>query len=93
MSAPATGVAMLLRWLKLPGFVYAYAETAGQAECEGWGFERYLDQLAEIEARCRRRIDRLLGASHLPHDKTLSALDLDRLPTQVRGPQPRCHGS
>jgi DNA replication protein DnaC len=86
MSASATGVAMLLRSLKLPGFVRAYAETAGQAEREGWGFEHYLGQLAEIEIeeRRRRRIDRLLRASHLPHDKTLATLDLDRLPVQVR---------
>lgn len=86
MTAPAAGVGMLLRSLKLPGFVRAYADTAGQAEREGWGFERYLGQLAEIEIedRRRRRIDRLLRASDLPHDKTLATLDLARLPAPVR---------
>ena len=86
MTAPAAGVGMLLRSLKLPGFVRAYADTAGQAEREGWGFERYLGQLAEIEIeeRRRRRIDRLLRASDLPHDKTLATLKPAQLPVPVR---------
>jgi DNA replication protein DnaC len=96
MTAPATaGVGMLLRSLKLPGFVRAYAETAGQAEREGWGFERYLGQLAEIEIeeRRRRRIDRLLRASDLPHDKTLATLKPARLPVPVRRRLPSlCEG-
>ena len=80
MTAPATaGVGMLLRSLKLPGFVRAYAETAGQAEREGWGFERYLGELerkvlafVEAEQRFRaaraavdRREQRARGFDHL----------------------------
>jgi DNA replication protein DnaC len=95
MTAPAAGVGMLLRSLKLPGFVRAYAETASRAEREGWGFERYLGQLAEIEIeeRRRRRIDRLLRASDLPHDKTLATLELGRLPAPIRRQLPGlCEG-
>lgn len=95
MSATATGVGVLLRALKLPGFVRTHAEVGEQAEREGWSFERYLGHLAEIEIEERRvrRIERLLRASGLPHDKTLSTLDLGRLPTPVRRSLPGlCEG-
>lgn len=95
MSAGSQGVPVLLRALKLPGFVRAYTEVAEQAEREGWGFERYLGQLAEIEVeerRCRR-IDRLLRGSGLPGDKTLDTLDHLRLPAPVRRALPTlCDG-
>ena len=86
MSGAAAGVDVLLRALKLPGFVRAHAEVGEQAEREGWSFQRYLGQLAEIEIEERRvrRIERLLRASGLPLDKTLSTLDLGRLPAPVR---------
>ena len=82
----AAGVGLLLRSLKLPGFVRAYAEVAEQAERQGWGFERYLQHLAEIEIEERRvrRIDRLQRSSGLTHDKTLATLELGRLPAPVR---------
>lgn len=94
MSA-ASGVGVLLRSLKLPGFVRAYSEVAEQAEREGWGFERYLLHLAEIEVEDRRchRIERLLRQSGLPHEKTLSTLELSRLPAPVRRSVPTlCEG-
>jgi DNA replication protein DnaC len=79
-------VSVLLRSLKLPGFLRVHGEVARQAEREGWGFERYLHHLAEIEIEERRvrRIERLLRASDLPHEKTLATLDLKRLPAPVR---------
>jgi DNA replication protein DnaC len=95
MSAGAAGVEMLLRELKLPGFVRAHAEVAAQAEREGWAFERYLHHLAEIEIEERRvrRIERLLQGSGLPHDKTLGTLELGRLPAPVRRSLPGlCEG-
>jgi DNA replication protein DnaC len=95
MNAPAGNVGMLLRSLKLPGFVRVYSEVAQQAEREGWGFERYLLHLAEIEIEDRRghRIERLLRQSGLAHDKTLSTLDLSRLPAPVRRSVPTlCEG-
>ena len=96
MSATtAGGVSVLLRSLKLPGFVRAYGEVAEQAEREGWGFERYLNHLAEIEIeeRRNRRIERLLRQSGLPQEKTLTTLDLARLPVPVRRTVPTlCEG-
>jgi DNA replication protein DnaC len=95
VSAAAAGVDVLLRTLKLPGFVRARAEVGEQAEREGWSFARFLEHLAEIEIEERRvrRIDRLLRASALPHDKTLSTLDLARLPAPVRRSLPAlCEG-
>jgi hypothetical protein len=51
----SASAAVLLRSLKLPGFLRSYAEVAAaQAEREGWGFERYLLHLAEIEIEDRR---------------------------------------
>lgn len=80
------GVEVLLRALKLPGFVRCHAEVARQAESEGWAFGRYLHHLAEVELEERRmrRTERLLNQSCLPQDKTLSSLDLGRLPVPVR---------
>jgi DNA replication protein DnaC len=88
-------VGMLLRSLKLPGFVRSYQEVAQQAEREGWSFERYLLHLTEIEVEDRRahRIERLLRQSGLPQDKTLATLDLSRLPAPVRRSVPTlCEG-
>ena len=95
-----SGVSVLLRSLKLPGFVRAYAEVAEQAEREGWGFERYLLHLAEIEVEDRRchRIERLLRQSSLPREKTLCTLELARFPVfrvparDSRKPLPLCTG-
>lgn len=95
MSAAPESVPVLLRSLKLPGFVRAYAQVAEQAEREGWGFERYLHHLAEIEIEDRRgrRIERLLRQSSLAQDKVLSTLDLSRLPAPVRRTVPTlCEG-
>lgn len=93
MSAPSAAV--LLRSLKLPGFLRAYSEVAAQAEREGWNFERYLLHLAEIEIEDRRchRVERLRRQSDLPHDKTLATLELSRLPAPVRRTMPTlCEG-
>lgn len=94
MSTQAS-LPVLLRSLKLPGFVRTYSAVAEQAEREGWGFERYLLHLAEVEVEDRRchRIERLLRQSGLPHDKRLSTLDLSRLPAPVRRSVPTlCEG-
>jgi DNA replication protein DnaC len=91
----SAGVDVLLRSLKLPGFVRCHVEVAQQAEREGWGFGRYLHQLAEIEVEQRRvrRIERLLHQSDLPADKTLATLELERLPATVRRSLPTlCDG-
>jgi DNA replication protein DnaC len=95
MSAGTDGVGVLLRALKLPGFLGHFQLVAEQAEREGWGFERYLHHLAELELeeRGRRKIERLLRSSGLPLEKTLATLELDRLPAPVRRQVPRlCEG-
>lgn len=86
MSAGTEGVGVLLRALKLPGFVGHYRPAAERAEREGWSFERYLHHLAEVEVdgRDRRKIERLAKSSRLPPEKTLGTLELDRLPAPVR---------
>lgn len=89
------GVGVLLRALKLPGFLGHFQLVAEQAEREGWGFERYLHHLAEVELdeRARRKIERLVKRSGLPPEKTLATLELDRLPAPVRRQVPRlCEG-
>ena len=95
MSAATDGAGVLLRALKLPGFVEHFETVAEQAEREGWSFEAYLHQLAEIELeeRGRRKIARLLKRSKLPSDKTLATLELDRFAAPVRRQVPRlCDG-
>jgi DNA replication protein DnaC len=94
-TAPPAGLEMKLRALKLPSFVAHHGEVAGRAETDGWRFEQFLDVLVdlEVEERTRRRIERVLKASHLPADKTLATLDLARLPSAVKRQLPTlCEG-
>jgi DNA replication protein DnaC len=86
MSDEKPSLDLLLRTLKLPSFARYRAEVAGQAEREGWSFERYLATLVETELseRRRRRIERLSKGSDLPPDKTLGTLRAEALPTPVR---------
>ena len=95
ITTTTQGLDVLLRALRLPSFVESYEETARRAEQEGWSFEHYLQHLAEVELtdRERRRTERLLKRSRLPTDKTLDALDLERLPAKVRRQLPTlCEG-
>lgn len=82
----AGGLKVLLRALKLPSFTTFYEVTGARAEAEGWGFDRYLRELAEQEVSDRqvRKIDRIRTSSHLPPEKTLRTLELNRMPTKVR---------
>ena len=85
----------LLRELKLPGFAARHGELAAKAEKAGWGFERYLQALAEAELdqRHQKRLERLLRASKLPMEKTLATLETARLPMPVRRMLPTlCEG-
>ena len=93
MSAHSLGV--MLRSLKLAAFVDHHQEAAHTAQRQGWEPMAYLQYLTEleIETRRQRKIDRLLKASHLPTGKTLSALDLTRLPQRVQRQLPSlCQG-
>ncbi len=88
MTTAAAGdtIEMLLRELKLPSFLNHHRGLAEQAEQAGWSFHDYLLQLAEVEVKERheRKILRLRKSSHLPAEKTLHTLELDRLPAPVR---------
>ncbi len=85
MSATISGLAILLRALKLPTIRRHAEEIAQLAEREGWTFERYLHHLVELEVmeRRRRRIARHLKDSDLPGEKTLATLVRSRLPPKV----------
>jgi DNA replication protein DnaC len=78
-------LAALLKELHLPTMRQEFAAAARRAEQAGWTFEAYLQGLAERECETRRtsRIERLLRASRLPPDKTLTTFELDRLPLPV----------
>jgi DNA replication protein DnaC len=77
---------MLARALHLPSVGREYARVADIAAQEQWSYEQYLHSVleAEMSERQRRRIERLLHASHLPDGKALSTLDRSRLPAHAR---------
>ena len=85
-STDPPSLPMLLRRLKLPSFVNYYTEVARKAQSEGWTFEEYLQNLAELELseRERRRKERNLKRSGLPKDKTLATLNTKKLPRKVQ---------
>ena len=95
MTVAVESLPGLLRTLRLPSFVRAFEDVSTQAEQEGWGFERFLRQLVEIEVedRRQRRVERLLRSSKLTLEKTLTTLELARLPAAVRRQLPTlCEG-
>lgn len=101
MTTPATvstesqTLPMLLRALRLPTIASHHEDEARKAETEGWPLLRYLRHIVELELADRkgRRIERLLRASGLPREKTLSAMRLEKVPTKVRRQLPGlCEG-
>jgi DNA replication protein DnaC len=87
---------VLLRGLKLPGFVDHHESMAIRAEKAGWTFGQFLRALADVEMqeRRQRRTERALKASGLPNEKTLATLDRDKLPLKVRRVLPTlCEGT
>jgi DNA replication protein DnaC len=86
---------MMLRSLKLPGFARYAQEIALKAERESWSFLQFLNHLTEMEVneRSNRRIERYVRQSELPSQKTLSSLEMDKLPEKLRRQLPRlCEG-
>jgi DNA replication protein DnaC len=63
-----------------------YVALANQAVQEEMSYGRYLYELAvkECEVRRANKIQRLVKASRLPLEKTLSTFDLKRLPLKLR---------
>jgi DNA replication protein DnaC len=74
-----------LRDLHLPTIRSEYDSAAERARQESLSYERYLLDLAERECDSRRsrRVERLLRESRLFLEKTLSTLDLKRLPSKA----------
>lgn len=90
-----SSLTLLLRLLKLPGFVEAHESLAEEAERLGWTHLEYLRQLVDLEVaeRSRRRIERHIKQSSLPGEKTLATLDLSLFPAKVRSRVPSlCEG-
>ncbi len=75
----------VLKELHLPTVRASYEEIATAATKDALSYEQYLLTLMEREHEVRRenRIARLLRASHLPTEKTLSSFDRKRLPEKV----------
>lgn len=75
----------VLKDLHLPTVRALYTEQARMAEQESLRYEEYLLELMEREHEVRRenRIARLLRASKLPLEKSLSAFDRTRLPNRI----------
>lgn len=76
-----------LKAFRLPSFLEYYEPLAERGDKEDWSHIQYLQELSTLEAQARqdRKITRLLKQSKLPRDKTLSTLELVRLPASVRG--------
>jgi len=93
-TAPA--LTMLLKMFHLPAFVNNYEDLARKAEKEAISYERYLHELAQMEAyeRHNRKIAQLLKRSCLPREKTLERFEQDRLPKKIRSLLPTlCEGN
>jgi len=74
-----------LKELRLPAMRDCYEQEAQRAQQETLSYEQYLFELAgrECEARRQHRVERFLGESRLPLDKSLDAFDMKRLPRKV----------
>jgi DNA replication protein DnaC len=74
-----------LRQLHLPVIRRDYESTAQRARQESLSYEQYLLDLAERECESRRanRVERQMRDSRLFLEKSLSSLDLKRLPAKV----------
>ena len=96
MGAPQmSSLDLMLRSLKLPSFVAHHRSLCSRAEREEWSVEHVLRALAEteIEERRQRRVARHAKQAQLPADKTLGALDRQRLSVAVRRMLPSlCEG-
>lgn len=94
-SPLSEGQMLWFKALKLPTFAAMFEQTARQAEQQSWSFEQNLSHLAEseLEQQRRRRGQRNLKGSKLHAGKTPDALDLSKLPAQVRRQVPTlCEG-
>jgi len=61
-------------------------KSIAKAEKENWSYENFLSYLFESEMHWRknRKVERLLKNSKLPEGKSLTTLNMDYLPTDIR---------
>lgn len=81
--------------LALPTAARLFAELAATATRESWSVARFTAEWLghELEGRRQQRIARLRHEAHLPGDKTLAALEQQRLPLRLRRVLPElCRG-
>ena len=88
MSIQATK--LLLKAFNLTTMVSILEESIKKAERENWTFENFLSYMCEneLQERKKNKIQRLLKASKLPEGKTLSTLNLDFLPLDIKRKNP-----
>lgn len=69
-----------LKALRLPGMREEYAQAAASARRETLSHEAFLLALCQSESELRRnnRVERQLRESHIPREKNLASLDLQR---------------
>lgn len=74
-----------LRELHLPAMRREYESAAARARQESMSYERFLLDLVERERESRRsnRVERLLRESRMSLEKTVTSLDLKRLPPKA----------
>jgi hypothetical protein len=74
-----------LKELRLPTIRDCFEDIALKAEQESLGYEHYLLEVTGrgCEVRQQKRIAALLHKSQLPLEKSLTELDLNRLPRKV----------
>jgi len=77
----STSVALLLKELRLPGFVRHYEALWQKAVDKGWSHTEYLSALCEYEIsdRYQRRTQKWLREARVQTDKTFAAFEVDSL--------------
>ena len=85
----STSVALLLKELRLPGFVRHYDTLWQTAVEKGWSHTEYLSALCEYEIsdRYQRRTQKWLREARLQTDKTFAAFDITSLSDKNKTPE------
>jgi len=77
---------LLLRQLHLPAMEREFGDAIHRAEQENWGYRKFLQHLADLEAADKRsrRVRRLLHDSELPESETFERFDQAKMPDKAR---------
>lgn len=79
-------LSLMLKELRLPGFVDHHVEFEHRATKQAWGYGQYLGNLCEqeIARRYQSRIARWAHEARLPSGKSFETLSIDQLPKLVQ---------